>query len=164
MINETNQILIANYAGVILLPGGKVDKNETIYKAIIRELSEELGQTYNPEELTFLTTVNHYQKLYPKTDGTQKNRLVVTHYFLGNYKQISQEYQRLTEKEKNAKFTLQLISLENLENLLLSNTNQNPRNEYFQRELLIVLKQILKTDIKRKTRRKHNENEEVAKH
>ena len=47
LVDEDNRILIANYGNVVLLPGGKIDDGETIYKAITRELSEELGQDYN---------------------------------------------------------------------------------------------------------------------
>lgn len=83
LVDENNKILIANYGNVILLPGGKVDDGETILTAITRELSEELGQKYNKEELDLFVTLSYYQKNYPKRDGILQNRLVQTHYFVG---------------------------------------------------------------------------------
>ena len=50
LIDDNNQILIAKYSNVILLPGGKVDEGETLSEAITRELSEELGKEYDIEE------------------------------------------------------------------------------------------------------------------
>ena len=139
LINEKNQILIANYGNVILLPGGKVDKGESIFDAITRELNEELGQDYNSDELEFFTTINYYQKNYPKRDGTFQNRLVLTHYFIGKLKEIKINLQKLTQKEQKDNFKLELISLEELEDKILNNKNNNPRNIYFQKDLLIVL-------------------------
>lgn len=139
LINENNQILIANYGNVILLPGGKVDKGESIFDAITRELNEELGQDYNSDELEFFTTINYYQKNYPKRDGTFQNRLVLTHYFIGKLKEIKINLQKLTQKEQKDNFKLELISLEELEDKILNNKNNNPRNIYFQKELLVVL-------------------------
>lgn len=139
LIDKNNRILIANYGNVILLPGGKVDGGETITEAIIRELREELGQEYNAGELDFFVTLNYYQKDYPKRDGTFENRLVQTHYFVGPYKGIKKDTIKLTEKEKKDNFRLELVSLEGLENMIVKNVNDNPRNIYFQRELLTVL-------------------------
>ena len=139
LVDDNDKILIANYGNVILLPGGKVDDGETISRAIIRELSEELGQVYNSEELDFYMTLNYYQKNYPKRDGMFKNRLVQTHYFIGSYKEINKDFQKLTEKEGKDNFRLELVSLENLENMILNNKNDNPRNIYFKKELLIIL-------------------------
>ena len=139
LIDENNRILIANYGNVILLPGGKVDTGETISEAIIRELSEELGQKYNTNELDFFVTLNYYQKDYPKRDGTFQNRLVQTNYFVGSYKVIKKDSLKLTEKEQKDNFRLDLVSLEELENMILNNKNNNPRNVYFQKELLAIL-------------------------
>ena len=139
LVDENNRILIANYGNVILLPGGKVDDGETISEAITRELSEELGQDYNTNELDFFVTLNYYQKDYPKRDGTFQNRLVQTQYFIGRYKGVKKDKQELTEKEQKGNFRLELVSLEDLENMILNNKNNNPRNIYFQKELLIIL-------------------------
>jgi len=139
LVDEDNKILIANYHSMILLPGGKVDEGETLSTAITRELSEELGQDYDEKELEPFVTLNYYQKNYPKIDGILKNRLVKTHYFVGKYKEIKKDLQKLTEREKRGNFRLELVSLNELENLILSNQNNNPRNIYFQKELLTIL-------------------------
>ena len=139
LVDGNGKILIANYGNVILLPGGKVDDGETISTAITRELSEELGQIYNNDDLDFFVTLNYYQKEYPKRDGTFQNRLVQTHYFIGSYKNIQTSSQRLTEKEQKGDFRLELVALDDLQNIVLSNNNDNPRNIYFQKELLTIL-------------------------
>lgn len=139
LFDEYNRILIANYGNVILLPGGKVDKGEENFTAIVRELSEELGEIYSSEELDYFMTLNYFQKDYPKRDGTLQNRLVQTHYFIGKYKEIKNNRQKLTEKEKKDNFKLELVLLNELENIILNNKNDNPRNIYFQRELLMIL-------------------------
>ena len=51
MITEDNKIVIANYGGVTLLPGGSMEKGEKQEETIIRELEEELGVIYNQNEL-----------------------------------------------------------------------------------------------------------------
>lgn len=139
LIDDNNQILVANYGKVILLPGGSIDDNESIFEAIIRELIEETGQNYEREELTYLTCLNYFQKNYPERNGTFKNRLVKTHYFSANFKSIEQSLQKLTNNEKKDNFKLELIPLDSLEKTILENGNDNPRNIYFQKELLTIL-------------------------
>lgn len=57
----------------------------------------------------------------------------------GLYKDIKKNSQKLTEKEQKDNFKLELVSLEELENIIMNNKNDNPRNIYFQKELLIIL-------------------------
>lgn len=139
LIDESNRILIANYAKIILLPGGSIEKGETILEGIKRELKEEIGIVYEDEELEPIITINYYQNNYPKRDGTLKNRLVQTHYFLADYKSTNDKKQDLTESESKGNFKLELVALQDLETIILENENDNPRNIYFQKELLKVI-------------------------
>lgn len=43
ILNTENQILLTKYAGVYMLPGGKVDEGESPDDAIYREIKEETG-------------------------------------------------------------------------------------------------------------------------
>ncbi len=140
LIDEENRVLVANYNQVILLPGGSVEEDENIECAITRELKEETGEIYNETDLTLFTQIDFFQKDYPKRDGMVQNRLLRTFYFIGDYKGVDLELQQLTENEKDNNFGLALIPLSELENVILENQNDNPRNVYFQREMLEVLK------------------------
>ncbi len=48
--------------------------------------------------------------------------------------------QSLTESEKTGNFKLELIPLDKLEEIISNNKNNNPRNIYFIKELITVLK------------------------
>lgn len=139
LMDEEKRVLIANYGGIILFPGGSIDNDESTNEAIIRELTEETGTLYKKEDLEFLTELNFFQKNYVKRDGRVLNRLIKTYYFRGTYKKGSLKLQHLTEKEKNDKFRLELIPLIKLKTHVLKNLNDNPRNIYFQKEMLEVI-------------------------
>lgn len=140
LVDEENRVLIANYGGVILFPGGSIDNGENINQAIIRELCEETGTLYEEADLTFLIQLDFFQRNYIKRNGVKKNRLVKTSYFYGTYKSVELISQCLTEKEKKDGFKLQLVSLSELEKMVLENHNDNPRNSYFQREMIEITK------------------------
>ncbi len=134
---ERNNVLIANYGGVILLPGGSIDQGEDMETALIRELEEEIGIKYIPGELRYLEQVEYYQRDYPTRKGSKQNRLVTTHYFVGKYKGMGK--QALTAKEKECGFSLQLVPLEQLREIILNNNSTNPRRAFFTKELLVAL-------------------------
>lgn len=139
LVNDNNEVMVAYYGGVILLPGGSMDKDENVLEALRREIREEIGISYETEDLSFLAELDHFQRNYVSREGATSNLLVKTYYFTGSYKSIDYSNQHLTRKEKKDGFRLELIPLEEIEKKVLENQNDNPRNEYFQRELLEII-------------------------
>jgi 8-oxo-dGTP pyrophosphatase MutT (NUDIX family) len=60
----------AGYSGTWALPGGKINKGETVSQALFREIKEELGG------------VIHGAKLYPIEQFTSENKKFTYHTFL----------------------------------------------------------------------------------
>lgn len=139
LFDRHENILITKYGGVILLPGGSIEEGEKKEDAIIRELLEETGIIYKNKELNELVTINYYQNNYPKRNGEFKNRLLTTHYYIGKYKGLSLEKQKLSTNELNNSFSQELISLSELKEMIMKIKSTNPRNMYFQKELLTLL-------------------------
>ena len=72
-----NQILISNYGGITMLPGGKVDEGESYKQGLIRELYEETGACYSENELNELFLLEYYQHNYPTRENTSLNRFKI---------------------------------------------------------------------------------------
>lgn len=68
VLRTGNQVLITSrpypksYSGYWEFPGGKIEENESIFEALIRELNEELGVIVKAKDCRFLTTIlQHYE-------------------------------------------------------------------------------------------------------
>jgi ADP-ribose pyrophosphatase YjhB (NUDIX family) len=138
-----DKILVANYGGVVLLPGGSIDIDETIDDAIIRELLEETGYMYDLKELEQVFTIKHYQYNYPTRYDEVVNRLLTTHYYFGHFNEININNIRRTEKENKDNFSLHLIDIDDL--LLQNEDSNNPRKIFFDRENEEVVKLLKRT-------------------
>ena len=145
VILEGSQLLVANYGGVYLLPGGSIDKGESKEEAIVRELREETGIKYSLKELEEFFTLKHYQRQYPLRHDTTKNRLSITHFYLANYKGINQYNLNRTAKEVRDGFDLRLVNINDIDSLIQEVPgNHNPRKPFFDRELEEVQKELKK--------------------
>ena len=139
LLDDNNNILIANYSNVFLFPGGALERGETKEQAIIRELREETGCTYQLDELSYLATVRHFQKDYPKICAQPQNRLVVTHYYIGRYKNILKSKQLLSQRERYNNFGLRMIPINQAKEIIENTKSNNPRYDYFVEEILTIL-------------------------
>ena len=138
LVNSSNEILVANYGGVLLLPGGSIDGKETPDETIHRELNEEIGVDMKPEQLKPFVKVRYFQPNYPERNGNTINRLAVTYYYLGHINSISEE-RELTENEKKDGFTVGFYSINQILEMLNSKKGDNARTLYFDRELQAVI-------------------------
>lgn len=137
LLYTDNSILVANYNGIYLLPGGKLENNENVIDALQRELVEETGIIYNKEDLSELFILRYYQKNYLTIDNKILNRLVTTYYYISKFKGVDLTKANRSNREIEGNFKLELLNIEELSKPLI---NDNPRSEYFDRELKEVLK------------------------
>ena len=136
---KDDKVLVANYGGIILFPGGKVDKGENLEEALVRELFEETGIKYDINEFKKLLILKYYQHSYHDRDNNVVNRLVTTYYYIGKFKGIDLSNTKRTEKEKKDNFYLKLAEIKEILQLL-KNGKYNPRKEFFDREMGEVIK------------------------
>ena len=151
VITEDSKIVIANYGGVTLLPGGSLESKENKEEALIRELEEELGIIYERNELKYFMTLIIDQPNYPNIDGTVTNRKLITHYYITHFKGIHIDQQKLTEGEKTQNFYLEILTIEEIKQKI-KKINENPRSIYFNEELNTVLENYLNQTQKEKNK------------
>ena len=138
-----NKILVSHYGGVVLLPGGSIDKVETADDAIIRELKEETGIVYDIDSLKELLLLKYYQPNYPTWRDEVINRLIRTKFYFGQYRGIDIDRINRTENEVKGNFHLDLIELDDFASLI-NESSDNPRKKYFDRENQEVIKVLKK--------------------
>lgn len=136
-----DKLLVSHYAGVILLPGGGVEKGETDDQAIIRELQEEIGITYDINDLEKMLLIEHYQHNFPTRDNETINRLVRTKFYLGDFRGIDLTKCKRTESEIRDNFYLELMSIEYFMNSV-NEISSNPRKKYFDKENQDTIKML----------------------
>lgn len=148
---DDNKFLIANYGGVLMFPGGKLEDGEYLALAILREVKEEIGVEYNVTEIEPLTAFKQFQPNYPTREGKIVDRTINTFYFTAPYKEINIDGIKLSEKEKTGKFKIELLTEKEIYDFIKNNKTNNPRKKYFIEELKNVM-EIYKTNQKHKTK------------
>lgn len=138
-----NKILISHYGGVVLLPGGSIDKGEASDDAIIRELKEETGIVYDIDSLKELLLLEYYQPNYPTRRDEVINRLIRTRFYIAQYRGIDLKSINRTENEVKDNFHLDLIELDEFASLI-NESSDNSRKKFFDRENQEVLKVLKK--------------------
>ena len=151
--NNTNQILLVNYAELFMLPGGKVDEGETNYEALRREILEESG--IEIEEAHQFLQINSYDKNYYDRKSGVINRLTrTTFYIIETTKDIDESKKILTESEKNKKHTIRFVDLDSVESLVEGNQTTNYKRIQFDREILTVISNYKKgIKVKKKSKK-----------
>ena len=142
IIEKDGSFVVGKYDDVYLLPGGKVEEGEDLFLGLRRELKEELGVDYSSDEMIPFIRVIHYDKDYIKRDGSKVNRKVDTMYYIVSYKGFDLDKVTLSESERKYGFSLGLLSSADLEDISKM-SSVNPRREFFNSELSVVLNNYL---------------------
>ena len=126
-------IMKINDTGTFMLPGGKLEKNETSIEALSREILEETGIEIEPD--TLITDFHQQTCERNKLDekGKQyRKKTITTFYLVKTNKDFNSKKMKLSEKEKKKGVNLYWINPAILEYILNTAINKY-RNEYFGR-------------------------------
>lgn len=146
--NSNDEILVAIYNGLYMLPGGGVENDviseKILKKELAREIKEEIGIDITGNKLEYLENLYYYQEDYPTVDGNTINRLVKTNYYKTRMNiDLNAVRNSLTYREKEGNFKLQWIKKDKLRDKLINSTSTNPRKNFFHNELRIILSKYL---------------------
>lgn len=141
---KEGKILVANYASYYMLPGGKVDNNETADKAILREVYEETGNNIS-NVIPYVTTINYAKNYISRNNTNPINREIRTQYFYTDDIIDLNKKKHLSSNELEGNFRLEYVNIEELISKL-SEKNQTNKQIIFSKELLAVLKYYLKDE------------------
>ena len=102
LINKQGNILLVKYAGLYMLPGGRIDEGETELQALKREIREETGIEISIDNIEPYLEIEAYNKnFYTRVENREINRITNTKFYIVNTDQeISDENRNLTEYEK----------------------------------------------------------------
>ena len=145
IIDDNNVVTLCNYCNVYLLPGGKVEDNESVIEGLLRELEEELGLGFDKEELKELVSVVTVASGYPVRDSSKRvNRACETDYYIiRSNRKIDSSRVKLTDSELKCNFRIEYVPLDRVMELACNNEYRSSRNKYFVKELLMVLREFL---------------------
>ena len=136
------ELVVANYANLYMLPGGKVDGDEELLDALVREVSEEVGITLNKNDISELVMIDNYQNNYP-SDGKIINKFTKTYYYLYTGELPLDRRTKLSDREKEFGFRLERVNINKLVDIL-ENKMSTVKEKSFSLELLYVLNTYLK--------------------
>ena len=148
IINEKNEIIIALSNGGIQLPGGHVEKDETMAETIIREVLEETGiQVKEHEILPPFLEIKYYTKNY---NNTGENRVSnVIYYVIRTNKEVDTSKMNLTEREKDYKFSVKYVTVKNFCEFVASYIDKSDHsiNNVIIKEILVAFNELTKNQL-----------------
>ena len=141
----TDEAIIVYYAGLYMLPGGKVDKGETLDEALSREVIEETGIKISSEDIKPYLVINSYDKnYYDRKAGFINRHTETTFYIIETTSEIDETKKELTESEKTLNHTVKFVPLHSIKDLVISNDTTNKKRKQFDREILLAIDEFLK--------------------
>lgn len=146
ILNSSNEIIITKYADIFMFPGGKLDKDEDINDALVREIIEELGIDLDMNDTHVFADYTHFIENYPIVCSNEKeNELNKTIYFLIKADvKYDKDKVSLTEREKKNGFEVINININDAIDLINNYKSNNPRYEWFKDEIINVLEELIK--------------------
>ncbi len=150
----SKEILLVHYAGLYMLPGGRIEEEESDEQALKREILEESGITIQEPLPNPFLEISSYDKNYVDREKGTINRLTKTRFFeIHTSQRIEEKRKKLTDREKEKGHTIKYVNLYTIPDLIKRKDTDNLKGKQFDRELLTVLIEIAKLRKRREEQR-----------
>lgn len=142
IVNEYDELLLGYSNKTYQFPGGHLEPNETLIDCLKRELKEETGIDIKDDDAYLMEKITYYNKNYRNSNKNRKNEI---YFYIVNTKTVYDiNKTNLTKEEKEGNYTLKLIPLDKVEDILIESISDNPINKIIVEEMLEVLKEYKK--------------------
>lgn len=144
VLNKQGKALLVNYAGLYMLPGGRVDNNEGLLEALKREILEESGIEIDISSAKEFLQIDNYSKnYYSRKYNEPINRITHTKiYFVETDQDINEQKKKLTQSEIQENHRISFENLSVIPYLVQTNQTDNIKKIEFDREILTALKEF----------------------
>ena len=151
IVENNNKILLVKHGDLFMLPGGKVEKNESNYNAIIREISEKSRITLNENIKPFIKIIRYDENYLERSTQIYTNRITNTiYYYAKTNKNINRNNMKLTPSEQKNNYKINYFSIEEIMKILKYTKVVEPKRKIFDEELFVVLNNFEKLKNKNK--------------
>ena len=144
--NENGEIALTSEAGKFIFPGGKCDEGEDNKSAIIRELKEETGMVFSPDDVHEVIII---ESMYDdavdyRTNTVRSRHTLTTYYFVKTKQRINEDNMSLTEGEIKENFKISFVSRDKLFEILREEHREAVNWHLFYDENQAVVKNVLR--------------------
>lgn len=144
ILNQNGRALLVKYAGLYMLPGGKIDNEEQPLEALKREILEEAGIEIDVNEVKeFLQIDSYNEKYYSREYKELVSRVTHTKiYFVETDQDINEQKKKLTPSEVEKDHRISFENLSVIQYLVQTNQSDNIKKNEFDREIFTALKEF----------------------
>lgn len=110
LINDNDEIILAQSNGGLQLPGGHVEDGESIEETVVREIREETGIELEKNAIPKpFYEIKHYTKNYKNQNINKLSKII--YYYVKSNEKINVTNTHLTDHEKENNFSLKMIHI-----------------------------------------------------
>ncbi len=137
IINSKDEILLGYAHKTYQFPGGHLEENETLEEGLKREVQEETGIVIKEKNLKPFEKITYYTSNYRNTGLNRKNEIY--YYIIKTDEEVNINNMNLDNWEKEGNYVIKKVSLNDIENLLISGLKDNSINEIIVKEMMEVI-------------------------
>lgn len=146
LVINNKYIFLGNEDGKLQFPGGHLEENESLLDCLKREVREETGIVLSDDEISkpFLKVI-YYNKDWPTKGNNRKCEIY--YYAVNTNKDIDLINTKYTEKELEKHFKIDKVLLKDAVWYIENNIKNNKKNEVISPDMIIAIKEYLKSTI-----------------